>query len=713
MGDDAPTIQPIQKPAVPAKPATPRKPALATDTKWEDAIVRAVYDGVRDINKLVQIGVDAGGLSTEAVRLSAVKSLRIPLPKPEQAGGIEGTRRENVPARSKPDDPKVIFTGRYWSEKDNGERCFWAINQAGNAVIAVRTLRHEGQQNIQPHSRYRKLRGDVQPDGTAVLFDANEPEKFWGFLESNQQERNIVRWRFGSYLGADRRRVKLNREEGQDEVLTNPDEPERRPTLMESLWWVEDNELRFLLREHEWWPLAKEAYQFLEDGASSELLKDLVENFLDKPENNAAEKEARDEAAGRIVNYIGWLLWDGDHKTEPYDVTVPPELKQPHEVAAQKYVRWAKRLRGHTTNGVLATHVAKMLLSRLKIDRGSLKRSRLDLLIEIAKNRSTKGHPGETHARKLEQLLRIELKALGTAGIYRYHLKLEMVRIGFYMEGILTVKKTTGKGWSEPYDVYSFSKPTWPTKDTIFDVEVETNEEWVPDDFEGKLILGEVGFGLKYSGGFLISKRTGRVLPIEEGFSFDPGSIDVQQSKGKAKPRPGWDVIVGKVSRRHPYNKTDVSTPYPSDKNVIGDLSKPFHFYFDSAVLTPAGRQLLRVVCADYLAALTDPDAKIMLVGHTDQPNPPRKPQYNPSLSELRAKNVKLAIKDLFVPPGGILGVDPDKDIRTLGLGELQATLAEMLGLGRGKLGEHEKNPAYRRVDLIVDATLVATFGSP
>ena len=100
---------------------------------------------------------------------------------------------------------------------------------------------------------------------------------------------------------------------------------------------------------------------------------------------------------------------------------------------------------------------------------------------------------------------------------------------------------------------------------------------------------------------------------------------------------------------------------------------------------------------------------KILIVGHTDQP---ASDEYNYRLSWRRAENVRRALKDLFGPRGNILQVDLDSktNVQVLGLGELHATLANMFNWGPGTLGPKVKNATYRRVDLIIDAQLVATF---
>jgi outer membrane protein OmpA-like peptidoglycan-associated protein len=108
--------------------------------------------------------------------------------------------------------------------------------------------------------------------------------------------------------------------------------------------------------------------------------------------------------------------------------------------------------------------------------------------------------------------------------------------------------------------------------------------------------------------------------------------------------------------------------------------------------LTPAARQLLRLVCADQLAALTSPTVNVTIVGHTDRVG---NMSRNQELSENRATSVKRALIDILP------ALSPDA-IRAVGVGEWRALL---------KLHENEvRNPDDRRVDLWINSTLVATF---
>ncbi|XYH98399.1 OmpA family protein [Sorangium sp. So ce1128] len=114
-----------------------------------------------------------------------------------------------------------------------------------------------------------------------------------------------------------------------------------------------------------------------------------------------------------------------------------------------------------------------------------------------------------------------------------------------------------------------------------------------------------------------------------------------------------------------------------------------------SSLLTPAARQLLRVTCADQLAALANPESQIFIIGHADRRDTIER---NHALSELRAKNVKTALEDIL---GGALKVPPSR-ISAVGFGEWMA-IAKLQP-------DQVKNREDRRVDLMINGALVATF---
>jgi outer membrane protein OmpA-like peptidoglycan-associated protein/subtilisin family serine protease len=664
---------------------------------WENAVFRALVGGERRLNALLKIGRDSGGPKDQTVRTAVLKFLRLPFPMPTQGGGIECEQQVRGPAPAKPDTPRIIFTGRYESSTRSGRRYFWAINQAGNALIAIRTMRTYAGKESQ---KWHQLRGDIQGDGTAVLFDAQEPGECWGYLQ--RQADGSICWYDGSYLGGDGKRVFVNGDFERDEMLQVSEN--RRPTLMESLFKSDDNYLSVLLQEREWFPLTKTGYEFLREGASSDLLRDLLEGYLKIPEGiKYEEKEAKQSAAELIVNYLTHLLWDGNEGTQPVVVSLPHAGSDDYWAdrirALKAYSERARKLfpHGHHNNAVLATHVAKMWLAQVKLNYQGTKCSFLQWIIGLAQKPQNP---------RLSRLLDIPLNASRSAGTYRYRLKLDVITGGFfigYAEGTLLVEKLSSpKRWSCTFDVVSgtLGKPKLPTRDEVFDLVVTTDQEWQPDDFEGTLWLGDLTAsvdikpaktGVTVMGGYLRSK-TGWIA-LEDGEIFlKPGDVGGKQGKPKFNVRA--EGLVGTVSR-HTSKLIDLSTPFPANRNITRNLVAATHFCFGSSMLTPAGRQLLRVVCADQLAAFDSPTSQIWIIGHTDRPDTDAR---NQELSEQRTQNVKKALNDIL---GGALKVPPEA-FHCLGFGEW---------LARFKLHREEvRNPEDRRVDLVINGSLVATF---
>jgi outer membrane protein OmpA-like peptidoglycan-associated protein len=193
--------------------------------------------------------------------------------------------------------------------------------------------------------------------------------------------------------------------------------------------------------------------------------------------------------------------------------------------------------------------------------------------------------------------------------------------------------------------------PKLPAREEVFDIVVPTTRDWMPGDFEGTLFLGEVTafvggkpgkLGGTLMGSYLLS-HNGRLLSFENAEPFVKlGGAGGKQGKPTFKVRV--EGAVGRV-RRHTDTLIDWSKPFPENRKVTGNLVKATHFCFGSSLLTAAARQLLRVVCADQLAALDSPTTRIWIIGHTDRPDPDDR---NMKLSLQRAKNVETALKDIL-----------------------------------------------------------------
>ncbi|HKO47434.1 MAG TPA: OmpA family protein [Polyangiaceae bacterium] len=119
------------------------------------------------------------------------------------------------------------------------------------------------------------------------------------------------------------------------------------------------------------------------------------------------------------------------------------------------------------------------------------------------------------------------------------------------------------------------------------------------------------------------------------------------------------------------------------------------HFEFGSAVLTPNGREILRIMCANELVALSSSGSSLVISSQADRVDTD---QRNLDLSTMRAQNTLQAIKDVM---GSALGI-PDSRITLRGLGEQGAKEAGD--------ADHTKNPARRKSDVVLNSRLVATL---
>jgi outer membrane protein OmpA-like peptidoglycan-associated protein len=88
------------------------------------------------------------------------------------------------------------------------------------------------------------------------------------------------------------------------------------------------------------------------------------------------------------------------------------------------------------------------------------------------------------------------------------------------------------------------------------------------------------------------------------------------------------------------------------------------HFCFDSALLTPAARQSVRIGAALWRPFLTSPHSTMSIVGYADKAG---SGEYNRMLSLRRAKNTLSAFRDVLAGACAVTGVT------TTGMGEAGA----------------------------------------
>ena len=150
----------------------------------------------------------------------------------------------------------------------------------------------------------------------------------------------------------------------------------------------------------------------------------------------------------------------------------------------------------------------------------------------------------------------------------------------------------------------------------------------------------------------------------------------------------------GYILPTHDYSKRDYShVAVTSDYTVEAELMEQVHFRLGDALLTDDGRQALRIMAAKELASLASPGSRLVVDGHADRLDCDAR---NVQLSELRAKNVVQALKDIL---GDQLQI-PEERFVARGHGERRARAA----------GEPDQraNRKWRRVDAIMNSRLIA-----
>jgi outer membrane protein OmpA-like peptidoglycan-associated protein len=171
--------------------------------------------------------------------------------------------------------------------------------------------------------------------------------------------------------------------------------------------------------------------------------------------------------------------------------------------------------------------------------------------------------------------------------------------------------------------------------------------------------------------------------------SLDPRAPDTNGKPRKLELSLSLAGAMGKISSKR-LPDLDFSSPAIKDYQASSfGLQHDVHFCLDSALLTEDARQALRIMLATELPAFESKTSHVTVFGHTDRV---ASDAYNLRLSELRAKNVEQAIKD-------VLGTRLAAPIFAKGLGEVSA-----------RLDPADIHPPSRRVDVLVNARLVLSL---
>lgn len=587
--------------------------------------------------------------------------------QPDKAGPsvcVAGGKPRREPPR--PDGPPFDVTGRY-EDRAAVPKFTLRVNQAGNHVEALMT------EAVLPPSDPRgprrgprrtwRFSGDLRPGaggGYVELFDRARPS-VPVHLTPDPATGALRIWESGT-PGFRAERVSL------------------APTMMEgALSGLDEKDL---VRLHEWRPLAGHQVRHLHDRLRPDALAPLLQKVFAVKGDLTASRLDRARATGELLRHLERIWDDPAHGIDEQDRD-------------------------------LARFYARTILTRGKWTLGYT-RSVLDWL-QFATERLVLDGAAPTSAFALTRLLGLApLARTPGRGMHSYTVRMSMrggsAFVGGY-GGSLTVEKTSDggawrKGATERFDFWVLGVEVGiglkPGKSISGTVSVPF--EWQPPDFPGTIAIvkGEVSFGgVSAEAGFVHIHGSGN-LPVLEVLFTDLGP-DIT-----LKPKPGGAKLDLKLSlgpaghlgkiRKKPFPDVDYTTfTVRTDHAVAYGLTKDVHFCLDSASLSAEARQAVRVMCANELAAFVSPNTHLTINAHTDRS---ASPDYNRTLSALRAENTRQVIQDVLGPKFGIA----EGNVTLRGMGESEATAA-----GRP---DGERNPKYRRVDVILDARLVLTLNA-
>jgi outer membrane protein OmpA-like peptidoglycan-associated protein len=645
------------------------------------AVGLAIHHGLRDITDLTEMvflawygrergycrlrkNEDAYIQIWRDIRKTMVRPrLALPSPPIPQRGGVacvsRGERRLAVP---KPDRGGVDLTGRY-EQHTGGTQARPAnpaftlrVNQAGRHLECVLSAVLPARERAKSRDVYR-LFGDLQADGSFSLFNRTKPD-WYGRLRRNERTKQLVVDGAGLVGGATADPLRL--------VAAGP-------TLMEQglASLPAGNEL---VRRYEWYPLTQPQLAHLFEHLRAERVQPFLERYFSvEAGSRVTQREALNKAALHLERYLREVFADPRYGIHPIDVP-------------------------------LARFYARMLLTANQWTFKRSQRSELDwiqiMLCVVARDE------GWGRLELIRKYLGISdqvcRRAAAGDGEHQYKVTLQVSGVAPFIHvyrGTVTIEKTSQPRWPKP-EVFDITYgglsavPTFKVEEALTGT-ASSHFEWQPPDFPGTIMMagGEASYGVSAQAGFMHIHGSGYLPTLEVLFAsagLDPGAV-----KPELKPSVNLSGSWGKIHPK-PIPVVDYTTStVKTDYTVTYRLTEDAHFCLDSALLTEDARQALRIMCANELVALMSPASRLTILGHTDRS---AAKDYNLTLSALRAENTYQAIQDIL---GDKLRIHQAQVLRS-GRGE---SLAEKDGRPDG-----ERNPKYRRVDVILNARLVLTL---
>jgi outer membrane protein OmpA-like peptidoglycan-associated protein len=631
------------------------KSGYVTNQRWNDGIPYRFDKSKRSDRELWQAVLD------KAVRpvLGRTSS------PPEQRGGDPRTAKgERVLAEPKPDHPPTNITGQYelvHKDKSNALGKVLRINQAGNHIqVVLSNVLSPKTRGTATRSVYR-LHGDRQADGSYALSSRNDRTLSFRLLPRG--ERLEFEWQQGN--------------EARFETFTRV---ASAPVLMEQALRMFGTGQE-LVRSYEWYPLLRaQMTQLRAFFGNSRALGVFIKDFYAiKGDSLQQHREARQSAS-----------------ISRFDDAISKTLNGPSSGI-------------HPSDVVLARHYIRLLLgaNRWRPSGDDPYLSQLDWIHRMVAvtelNQRTRPHRiGGYYIDTMKRFLGLDFSSVSDLHQNTYKVSVTLSGgtgiVGGY-KGEITISKIDAQKWPQGQETFGIwfvavSAGGGIKRNETFAGTVSTPVNWLPHDFSGPV---NIAFGgLSAEGGGAGASTTGGFMHIHGNKGFPPLEVvfldgDVAPNdSSKFKIGGELTAAMGRVqSKSLPVNVEYPSIKVQTDYAVLYEVAKEAHFGFNSALLTPPARQVLRIMCAHELPALMSPSSTLRIVAHTDRVGTK---QANLTLSALRAANTQQAVKD-------VLGRKLQARVKAEGKGETEAAAA------RDEDGV--RNMDRRRVDVILNGRVV------